>query len=82
MRCFERPEKFSIGFFEIVGAPVADSAPYVFQVNNKTPGMSFGIEETELDLTYNSRYSNAKLPDAYERLILDVFCGSQMHFVR
>lgn len=23
-----------------------------------------------------------KLPDAYERLILDVFCGSQMHFVR
>ncbi|KAF2356141.1 Glucose-6-phosphate dehydrogenase C-terminal, partial [Trinorchestia longiramus] len=52
------------------------------KVNNKTPGMSFGIEETELDLTYNSRYSNAKLPDAYERLILDVFCGSQMHFVR
>lgn len=25
---------------------------------------------------------NAKLPDAYERLILDVFCGNQMHFVR
>lgn len=25
---------------------------------------------------------NVKLPDAYERLILDVFCGSQMHFVR
>ncbi|KAG7283832.1 hypothetical protein CRUP_034019 [Coryphaenoides rupestris] len=23
-----------------------------------------------------------KLPDAYERLLLDVFCGSQMHFVR
>lgn len=44
--------------------------------------MSFDIEETELDLTYNSRYSGAKLPDAYERLILDVFCGSQMHFVR
>lgn len=22
------------------------------------------------------------MPDAYERLILDVFCGSQMHFVR
>ena len=52
------------------------------KVNNKTPGMSFGIEETELDLTYHSRYRNAKLPDAYERLVLDVFCGSQMHFVR
>ncbi|XP_013789119.1 glucose-6-phosphate 1-dehydrogenase-like [Limulus polyphemus] len=22
------------------------------------------------------------MPDAYERLILDVFCGSQIHFVR
>lgn len=48
----------------------------------KTPGMSFGLEETELDLTYGDRYKGAKLPDAYERLILDVFCGSQMHFVR
>ena len=48
----------------------------------KSPGMSFELEETELDLTYGSRYKGAKLPDAYERLILDVFCGSQMHFVR
>jgi len=23
-----------------------------------------------------------KMPDAYERLILDVFCGSQINFVR
>lgn len=48
----------------------------------KTPGMTFHMEETELDLTYGTRYKDAKLPDAYERLILDVFCGSQMHFVR
>ncbi|XP_069785183.1 glucose-6-phosphate 1-dehydrogenase isoform X3 [Narcine bancroftii] len=48
----------------------------------KKPGMSFNPEETELDLTYGSRYKDVKLPDAYERLILDVFCGSQMHFVR
>ncbi|XP_071525479.1 glucose-6-phosphate 1-dehydrogenase-like [Panulirus ornatus] len=52
------------------------------KVMTKTPGMSFGLEETELDLTYGDRYKGAKLPDAYERLILDVFCGSQMHFVR
>jgi len=52
------------------------------KVMTKTPGMSFNLEETELDLTYNNRYSNARLPDAYERLILDVFVGSQMHFVR
>jgi len=35
-----------------------------------------------LDLTYNTRYKDARLPEAYERLILDVFVGSQMHFVR
>jgi glucose-6-phosphate 1-dehydrogenase len=52
------------------------------KVMTKTPGMSFQLEETELDLTYNTRYKNARLPDAYERLILDVFVGSQMHFVR
>lgn len=56
-------------------------AIYVKMVT-KTPGMSFDMEETELDLTYGARYKNVKMPDAYERLILDVFCGSQMHFVR
>ncbi|GFS47650.1 glucose-6-phosphate 1-dehydrogenase [Nephila pilipes] len=51
---------------------------------NKIPGniTSFDLEETELDLSYNSRYKELVMPDAYERLILDVFCGSQMHFVR
>lgn len=48
----------------------------------KSPGIAFDMEETELDLTYGYRYKGLKLPDAYERLILDVFCGSQMHFVR
>jgi glucose-6-phosphate 1-dehydrogenase len=48
----------------------------------KSPGITFDMEETELDLTYQQRYQGVVLPDAYERLILDVFCGSQMHFVR
>lgn len=48
----------------------------------KTPGMNFDVAETELDLTYKSRYQNVKVPDAYERLLLDVFFGSQTHFVR
>ncbi|XP_069693097.1 glucose-6-phosphate 1-dehydrogenase isoform X2 [Periplaneta americana] len=56
-------------------------AVYV-KMMTKTPGMTFDMEETELDLTYGSRYKEVKMPDAYERLILDVFCGSQMHFVR
>merc|ERR1711953_1224218 len=52
------------------------------KVMTKTPGMSFSLQETELDLTYKSRYREARLPEAYERLILDVFVGSQTHFVR
>jgi len=52
------------------------------KVMNKTPGMAFNLQETELDLTYSSRHKDAKLPEAYERLILDAFVGSQMHFVR
>jgi len=52
------------------------------KVMTKTPGMSFSLQETELDLTYKSRHRDAKLPEAYERLILDAFVGSQMHFVR
>ncbi|XP_054715675.1 glucose-6-phosphate 1-dehydrogenase-like [Uloborus diversus] len=56
-------------------------AVYV-KLMNKTPGMAFNLEETELDLTYNSRYKDLHMPDAYERLILDVFCGSQINFVR
>lgn len=48
----------------------------------KTPGMTFNCEESELDLTYGSRYKDINMPDAYERLILDVFVGSQIHFVR
>ncbi|EDW05568.1 glucose-6-phosphate 1-dehydrogenase isoform X2 [Drosophila mojavensis] len=53
-----------------------------FKMMTKSPGITFDIEETELDLTYEHRYKHSVLPDAYERLILDVFCGSQMHFVR
>lgn len=52
------------------------------KVMSKKPGMLFDCEETELDFTYRSKYTNLKMPDAYERLILDVFCGSQINFVR
>ncbi|XP_014749058.1 PREDICTED: glucose-6-phosphate 1-dehydrogenase [Sturnus vulgaris] len=52
------------------------------KLNTKKPGMYLRPEESELDLTYGSRYKDVKLPDAYERLLLDVICGNQMHFVR
>uniref|UniRef100_A0A2K5RPS8 Glucose-6-phosphate 1-dehydrogenase n=1 Tax=Cebus imitator TaxID=2715852 RepID=A0A2K5RPS8_CEBIM len=48
----------------------------------KKPGMFFNPEKAELDLTYGNRYKNVKLPGTYERLLLEVFCGSQMYFLR
>ncbi|XP_069544964.1 glucose-6-phosphate 1-dehydrogenase-like isoform X1 [Brachyistius frenatus] len=66
---------------ELVVRVQPDEAIYL-KMMTKRPGVYFSAEETELDLTYKSRYKNVKLPDAYERLILDVFCGNQMHFVR
>ncbi|CAG2108846.1 unnamed protein product [Medioppia subpectinata] len=52
------------------------------RLNIKRPGMSNELIETELDLTYATRFYNAYLPDAYERLLLDVFNGEQANFVR
>lgn len=51
------------------------------KIMTKSPGMKFDLIETELDLTYSTRYKDAKYPDAYERLVLDVFNGNQTHFV-
>lgn len=49
----------------------------------KTPGIKTDkLEETELDLTYHYRYKSAVMPDAYERLFVDILEGSQTHFVR
>jgi len=66
---------------ELVMRVQPDEAVYV-KLMSKKPGMAFGCEQTELDLTYSSRYKDIKLPDAYDRLLLDVFTGSQIHFVR
>ncbi len=44
--------------------------------------MNFSPQQTELDLTYKNRFREVYMPDAYERLILDVFLGSQVNFVR
>uniref|UniRef100_A0A914VKB9 Glucose-6-phosphate 1-dehydrogenase n=1 Tax=Plectus sambesii TaxID=2011161 RepID=A0A914VKB9_9BILA len=66
---------------ELVIRVQPNEAVYI-KLMTKRPGMGFDVEETELDLSYNSRYTDVRLPDAYERLILEVFCGSQINFVR
>ncbi|CEP17546.1 hypothetical protein [Parasitella parasitica] len=50
--------------------------------NNKSPGFSDETMITELDLTYENRYKNLKIPEAYETLILDVMRGDHSNFVR
>lgn len=50
--------------------------------NNKLPGLSFQTTISELDLTYQRRYSDLRIPDAYEALILDVLRGDHSNFVR
>jgi glucose-6-phosphate 1-dehydrogenase len=37
----------------------------------KKPGLEMDTEMSELDLSYTERYADVKIPDAYERLILD-----------
>ncbi|XP_066331939.1 glucose-6-phosphate 1-dehydrogenase, cytoplasmic isoform-like isoform X2 [Miscanthus floridulus] len=48
----------------------------------KKPGLEMATEQSELDLSYGLRYNDVKIPEAYERLILDTIRGDQQHFVR
>ncbi|KAI3981811.1 hypothetical protein MKX01_027796 [Papaver californicum] len=48
----------------------------------KQPGLEMLTIQSELDLSYQQRYQGVKIPEAYERLILDTVRGDQQHFVR
>eukprot|EP01111_Echinosteliopsis_oligospora_P016960 TRINITY_DN7197_c0_g1_i3.p1 TRINITY_DN7197_c0_g1~~TRINITY_DN7197_c0_g1_i3.p1 ORF type:complete len:524 (-),score=120.96 TRINITY_DN7197_c0_g1_i3:97-1587(-) len=52
------------------------------KVTQKRPGLTADLHQSELDLTYNSRFGSTNLPDAYERLVLDVIRGDHNLFVR
>ncbi|KAJ3393516.1 Glucose-6-phosphate 1-dehydrogenase [Entophlyctis sp. JEL0112] len=58
-----------------------NEAVYMKMVN-KEPGLSSAVHVTELDLSYEKRYKEAKIPDAYESLILDCLNGDHSNFVR
>uniref|UniRef100_A0A915AVS9 Glucose-6-phosphate 1-dehydrogenase n=3 Tax=Parascaris univalens TaxID=6257 RepID=A0A915AVS9_PARUN len=66
---------------ELVMRVQPNEAVYM-KLMTKKPGMGFAVEETELDLSYSARYKDIRLPDAYERLFLEVIMGSQINFVR
>ncbi|KAI5951247.1 ZWF1 [Candida jiufengensis] len=59
-----------------------DEAIYL-KINSKIPGVSTETSLTDLDLTYNKRYSkDFWIPEAYESLIRDVLHGNHSNFVR
>jgi glucose-6-phosphate 1-dehydrogenase len=51
-------------------------------INSKIPGLGMRLDQTDLDLQYKTKYSGGALPDAYERLILDVVQGDKRLFIR
>jgi len=66
---------------ELVMRMQPDEAIY-FKTNVKSPGFSSDPIQSELEVNYNTRYSEESNPDAYTRLILDVLRGRSAAFVR
>lgn len=52
------------------------------KMTQKKPGLNNDQVQAELDLTYKDRFGTTNLPDAYERLLLDVIRGDHNLFVR
>lgn len=61
---------------------IQPSEAVYLKMNTKTPGYTFRAIPTEMDLTYKTRFTESKIPEAYEALLLDSFQGDQSNFVR
>lgn len=67
---------------ELVIRVQPDEAIYV-KIVSKVPGLTSKMEEARLNLFYRSAWEESKdIPDAYERLILDVIQGEKSLFIR
>ncbi|KAJ7781222.1 glucose-6-P dehydrogenase [Mycena metata] len=61
---------------------IQPSEAVYLKMNLKSPGLQTRAIATEMDLTYNRRFADAKIPEAYEALILDALQGDHSNFVR
>ena len=54
------------------------------EMMNKVPGIGKGIklQKTILDLSFSDAFSDTRIADAYERLILETMIGNQSLFIR
>uniref|UniRef100_A0A7S0SAP8 Glucose-6-phosphate 1-dehydrogenase n=1 Tax=Mantoniella antarctica TaxID=81844 RepID=A0A7S0SAP8_9CHLO len=69
------------GSNELVIRIQPDEAIYL-RINSKIPGLGMRLDQQDLDLQYKTKYGGGALPDAYERLILDVVNGDKRLFIR
>lgn len=61
---------------------IQPSEAIYMKINAKTPGLITRAVPIEMDLTYKRRFAEAKIPEAYEALILDALKGDHSNFVR
>ncbi|SRR6266404_526235 len=61
---------------------IQPSEAVYLKLNAKTPGLYTRALPTEMDLTYKRRFTDSKIPEAYEALILDALKGDHSNFVR
>jgi glucose-6-phosphate 1-dehydrogenase len=61
---------------------IQPSEAIYLKFNAKEPGLRSRALPTEMDLTYKRRFPDAKIPEAYEALILDALHGDKSNFVR
>ena len=54
------------------------------EMMNKIPGLSKGLhlQRTMLDLSFSETFKGERIPDAYERLLLEAMRGNQALFIR
>ena len=54
------------------------------EMMNKVPGLSKGVhlQRTMLDLSFSETFKSERIPDAYERLLLEAMRGNQALFIR
>ncbi|CAN8074779.1 unnamed protein product [Agarophyton chilense] len=94
----ERKTEIRIQFKHVPGAlfPVTDGAEHnelvirvqpdeaiYMRIVSKVPGLTSRMEEARLNLFYRHAWEESKdIPDAYERLILDVIQGEKSLFIR
>lgn len=72
---------FQPGHLDLQVIKIQPDESIYLKINNKLPGLGLTLDQTKLDLSYSSRYKT-HLPDAYERLILDVINGDKRLFIR